>query len=114
MIRKSMPSGYDPMGGYRFSLATNAKRLRGDHAQTKRIVRFSYFRLTDNVKTRHDPNSSPLDHPRGAARIHACRLADLMGGSTDRGRRSPADFLGGPQPFPAVPRGARFRPACRG
>jgi hypothetical protein len=27
MIRKS---------GYRFSLATNAKRLRGDHAQTKR------------------------------------------------------------------------------
>jgi hypothetical protein len=26
MIRKS---------GYRFSLATNAKRLRGDHAQTK-------------------------------------------------------------------------------
>src|SRR6267378_1672028 len=36
MIRKSMPSGHDPMGGYRFSLATNAKRLRGDHAQTKR------------------------------------------------------------------------------
>jgi len=39
MIRKSMPSGYDPMGGYRFSLATNAKRLRGDHAQTKDIER---------------------------------------------------------------------------
>ena len=36
MIRKSMPSGHDPMGGHRFSLATNAKRLRGDHAQTKR------------------------------------------------------------------------------
>src|SRR6266849_3675253 len=36
MIRKSMPAGHDPMGGYRFSLATNAKRLRGDHAQTKR------------------------------------------------------------------------------
>src|SRR6266403_4734245 len=35
MIRKSMPSGHDPMGGYRFSLTTNAKRLRGDHAQTK-------------------------------------------------------------------------------
>src|SRR5882724_7587943 len=32
MIRKSMPSGYDPMGGHRFSLATNAKRLRGDYA----------------------------------------------------------------------------------
>jgi len=26
MMRKSMPSGYDPMGGYRFSLATNAER----------------------------------------------------------------------------------------
>jgi hypothetical protein len=36
MIRKSMPSGHDPMGGYRFSLGTNAKRLPGDHAQTKR------------------------------------------------------------------------------
>ena len=35
MIRKSMPSGHDPMGGYRLSLATNAKRLHGDHAQTK-------------------------------------------------------------------------------
>jgi len=22
-----MPSGYDPMGGYRFSLATNAERV---------------------------------------------------------------------------------------
>jgi hypothetical protein len=27
MIRKSRPSGHDPMGGYRFSLGTNAKRL---------------------------------------------------------------------------------------
>jgi hypothetical protein len=36
MIRKSMPSGHDPMGGYRFSLGTNAKRLPGDHAQAKR------------------------------------------------------------------------------
>ncbi len=27
MIRKSMPSGYDPMGGNRFSLATNAERV---------------------------------------------------------------------------------------
>jgi hypothetical protein len=35
MIRKTMPSGYDRMGGGRFSLATNAKRLRGDHAQNK-------------------------------------------------------------------------------
>ena len=35
MIRKSMPSGHDPMGGYRFSRGTNAKRLPGDHAQTK-------------------------------------------------------------------------------
>src|SRR6266850_2530637 len=35
MIRKSMPLGHDPMGGYRFSLGTNAKRLPGDHAPTK-------------------------------------------------------------------------------
>ncbi len=27
MIRKSMPSGYDPMGGNRFSPATNAERV---------------------------------------------------------------------------------------
>jgi pimeloyl-ACP methyl ester carboxylesterase len=27
MIRKSMPSGYDPMGGSRFSFATNAERV---------------------------------------------------------------------------------------
>jgi len=40
MIRKSMPSGYDPMGGRRFSLATNAKRLRGDHAQTTSSIPF--------------------------------------------------------------------------
>ena len=36
LTRKSLPSGHDPMGGYRFSLGTNAKRLPGDHAQTKR------------------------------------------------------------------------------
>jgi len=35
MIPKSMPSGFDPMGGNRFSLGTNAKRLPGDHAQEK-------------------------------------------------------------------------------
>jgi hypothetical protein len=27
MIRKSMPSGYDPMGVQRFSLATNAEHV---------------------------------------------------------------------------------------
>jgi hypothetical protein len=27
MIQKSMPSGCDPMGGYRFSLATNVERV---------------------------------------------------------------------------------------
>jgi hypothetical protein len=27
MIRKSTPSGYDPTGGHRFSLATNAERV---------------------------------------------------------------------------------------
>ena len=35
-IRKSTPSGRDPMGGHRFSLATSEKRLRRDHAQTNR------------------------------------------------------------------------------
>src|SRR6266581_8834452 len=39
MIRKSMPSGHDPMGGYRFFLGTNAKRLPGGHAQQKDIER---------------------------------------------------------------------------
>jgi hypothetical protein len=27
MIRKRMPSGRDPMGGFRFSFATNAERV---------------------------------------------------------------------------------------
>src|SRR6266567_7740082 len=35
MIPKSMPSGHDPTGGCRFPLVTNAKRLPGDHAQTR-------------------------------------------------------------------------------
>jgi hypothetical protein len=30
MIRKSMPSGHDPVGGNRFSLATNAERVRAE------------------------------------------------------------------------------------
>src|SRR6266702_8035292 len=36
MIRKS---------GHRFSLATNAKRLRGDHAQTKKIQTRNWKRM---------------------------------------------------------------------
>jgi hypothetical protein len=63
MIRKSMPSGHDPMGGYRFSLATNAKRLRGDHAQTKKIER---------------DDDSKKSHPALASQIQissACQLA---------------------------------------
>jgi len=37
MIRKSMPSGYDPTGVQRLSLANKrGTRLRGDHAQIKR------------------------------------------------------------------------------
>ena len=35
MIRKSMPSGHDPMGGYRFPLGTNTKRLPGDGAMVE-------------------------------------------------------------------------------
>src|SRR6267378_3052825 len=45
MIRKS---------GYRFSLATNAKRLRGDHAQTKKIER------DDDSKKSHPALGSSL------------------------------------------------------
>src|SRR5882724_12958672 len=30
-----MPTGHGPMGGYRFSLGTNAKRLPGDHVQSR-------------------------------------------------------------------------------
>src|SRR5712691_8753846 len=47
MIRKSMPSGYDPMGGHLFSLATNATRLRGDHAPI--IARFYRHRSRSRV-----------------------------------------------------------------
>ncbi len=36
MIRKKHALGYDPMGGNRFSLGTNAKRLPGHYAPTKR------------------------------------------------------------------------------
>jgi hypothetical protein len=38
-------------GGYRFSLATNAKRLRGDHAQTKKIEQDD-----DSKKSHHAPS----------------------------------------------------------
>src|SRR5450755_4919669 len=73
MIRKSMPSGYDPMGGYRFSLATNAKRLRGDHAQTKRwsamTIRGKVIAL--QVTSRVDDAPSPP----GAIRLPAGRAS---------------------------------------
>ena len=36
MMQRSFALEHDPESGYRFSLATNATRLRGDHAQTKR------------------------------------------------------------------------------
>jgi hypothetical protein len=40
MIRKSTPSGYDPMGGYRFSLATNAERVCAEiMLKTGRVTR---------------------------------------------------------------------------
>src|SRR5260370_38070071 len=44
MIRKS---------GYRFSLATNAKRLRGDHAQTKGWSGMTIRRKV--IPLQHDP-----------------------------------------------------------
>src|SRR5258705_9107933 len=47
MIRKSMPSGHDPMGGYRFSLGTNAKRLPERSCSNKKIER------DDNSKKSH-------------------------------------------------------------
>jgi hypothetical protein len=39
MIRKSMPSGCDPLGGYRFSLATNAERVRAEIMLNQKIWR---------------------------------------------------------------------------
>jgi hypothetical protein len=38
MIRESMPSGYDPMGGNRFFLGTHAKRWPADHALLHEII----------------------------------------------------------------------------
>ena len=49
-IRKSMPSGHDPMGGHRFSLATNAKRLRAE------II----LKQEDRAGRRIEENSSAL------------------------------------------------------
>src|SRR6266481_3346666 len=46
MIRKS---------GYRFSLATNAKRLRGDHAQTKRWSGMTIRRNVITLRVRASP-----------------------------------------------------------
>src|ERR1035438_8637703 len=53
-------------GGYRFSLATNAKRLRGDHAQNKEIER------DDDSKKNHPA----LAGPRKLADQIDGRLAD--------------------------------------
>src|SRR6266436_8521939 len=55
MIRKS---------GYRFSLATNAKRLRGDHAQTKKIER------DDDSKKSHPALARLLDLANRRKRPH--------------------------------------------
>src|SRR6266849_10430556 len=69
MIRKSMPSGHDPMGGYRFSLGTNAKRLPRDHAQ-KKIER------DDDSKKSHPA----LSYAAGATDPDADRAANLHAG----------------------------------
>jgi len=68
MIRKSMPLGYDPTGGYRFSLATNAKRLRGDHAQTPEIMVQSRFDYSSN-------RFAALDFPCVRGEVGAAGLA---------------------------------------
>ena len=48
MIRKSKPSGYDPTGGYRFSLATNAERVCAEI-----MLRQSIKRDDDSKKSHH-------------------------------------------------------------
>src|SRR5712675_69757 len=71
MIRKSMPSGHDPMGGYRFSLGTNAKRLPGDHAQTKR---WSGMTIRGKViPLQHDPEKWVPVFPRDKRKAFARR-----------------------------------------
>src|SRR5947209_1847729 len=49
MIRKSMPSGHDPTGGNRFSLATNASVARGS-CSNKRYSRSLIQPLTVALK----------------------------------------------------------------
>src|SRR5712671_5258093 len=39
MIRKSMPSGHDPMGGYRFSLATKREAFARRSCSNEKIER---------------------------------------------------------------------------
>jgi hypothetical protein len=81
MIRKS---------GYRFSLGTNAKRLPGDHAQTKKIERDDdsrkshpalvkdpddhgqYRYLADNQRCHFDRVvRASLNHPRPDDEVHS-------------------------------------------
>src|SRR5216683_7004977 len=59
MIRKSMPSGHDPMGGYRFSLGTNAKRLPGDHTVPSAVHGRAWTKNRENnpMQSRVNPGS---------------------------------------------------------
>src|SRR5882672_9398730 len=77
MIRKSLPSGDDPMGGYRFSLATNGKRLRGDYAQliSPFVLLALRFGGSNDVSTDYDRASGPARRRPRRGVLH--RLAAL-------------------------------------
>jgi len=67
MIRKSMPSGYDPMGGYRFSLATNAERVCAEiMLEQKSMIRKSGYRFSEKImleqKIERDDDSKKSHH----------------------------------------------------
>src|SRR6266550_7886072 len=88
MIRKSMPSGNDPMGGCRFSLATNAKRFARRTCSNKRLER-------DDHRARE-----PGGDPRGDdinRRFEAAGAAGAFehAGAASRAVWEPADHLAG-------------------
>src|SRR5882672_1014081 len=81
MIRKSMPSGHDPMGGSRFSLATNAERVCAE------IVLKQEASLSACLFQRADHR---IDHATGQ-KIHRSLAAELVARATlDQPRSEPA------------------------
>jgi hypothetical protein len=72
MIRK-MPPSQVMRGGQRFFLATNAKRLRGDHAQTRRLSG-----LTIRRKNHHAPGKEKPAAVSSAGFRNSCDDDDMQ------------------------------------